>query len=131
MVILENTMEAVLRDMRAAQLEAEGAQPDAKGQVPPVPLPDFKALLRQVLDYVVKVKRRHGRKVEAVGLEDLDPAFADAYRNISQLIEKVPDLPVSPIDVLQQRIAAAGYRCEEISGRRMRWRAGEIGRAHV
>src|SRR3546814_9702938 len=87
MVILENTMEAVLRDMRAAQLEAEGAQPDAKGQVPPVPLPDFKALLRQVLDYVVKVKRRHGRKVEAVGLEDLDPAFADAYRNISQLIE--------------------------------------------
>jgi len=43
-----------------------------------------------------------------------------AIANIRGLIDEFPDLPVSPLDALRERVEAAGYSMGELSGRSLR-----------
>lgn len=80
----------------------------------------FKDVLRRCLDRMfnafksefvngVLVKKR-------VSLND--PSYASAVEKINQLIDALPEIPLSPLDAVADRLRAEGFSCEEVSGRR-------------
>lgn len=57
-----------------------------------------------------------------------DPAFLRAVEEIRGMIDGLPVIPLSPLDLVRDRIEEAGYVVEEISGRQLEWRQGRIQR---
>jgi hypothetical protein len=53
-------------------------------------------------------------------------AISAAFARIETMIETIPDLPVSPVDALIERLEANNIRTGEISGRNLCYREGRI-----
>jgi len=144
-VVVESTMEALMRELSSDQQgddddvdvakPAEEEASDIESVVGTKP-PDFKDALNTMLDRIMtlSVKRSPDADPEKVPVED---PFAIAEANaIRRLIEQFPDLPLSPIDDIRDRIEQEGRRlhqagfierpwvADEISARRMRVRNG-------
>ena len=52
--------------------------------------------------------------------------ISEAFARIEALIDEIPDLPVSPVDALVERLEANNIRAGEISGRTLCYREGQI-----
>lgn len=65
---------------------------------------------------------------ERTDTRTINPEVAAAYDSINALIDQLPELPVSPLDALVERLEAAGVRVGEISGRSLAYRNGRIER---
>lgn len=119
-ILIQSTGETLLKEILRDQEEAIEA-----GELR-IDMPDYKALLRRTLDTITTVTRREGGARQVIDLAEREPDVAAARDEILGMIEELPDLPVSPIDIIRQRIAAAGYTCEELTGRKLRWLDGAI-----
>ncbi|KKN86197.1 hypothetical protein LCGC14_0270660 [marine sediment metagenome] len=65
--------------------------------------------------------------VDALGGDrDQYDAINEAFARIDQLINEIPDLPVSPVDALIERLEANNIRTGEISGRTLCYRENRI-----
>lgn len=138
-IVIESTMESLMREL-AGESSLDGAEdaseiPDdalpAEGTRPP----DFKAALGMVLDRIMQMSVKRGKDdPEKIAVEDpFCMAEADAIR---RLIDAFPDLSLSPIDDIRDRVEAEGrrlhaeglldrpWRADEISARKMRVREG-------
>lgn len=85
----------------------------------------FRDVLSRVLDKIDVIVERDDygsvSRTTAVAKaenEEQAKAWERAKENIFRLIAAFPDLPVSPLDSIRERITAAGFTCGEISGRK-------------
>lgn len=148
-----DTAEELINRMVAALPEgiARADQDGVEGE------PEFKAVMERTLDRMAQRLRnevpetdieafgaalaRVRRMIEALpdtakeaapGIRRLAATLPEtstrAVRRIRALIDAMPDLPVSAIDEVRDRIEAAGFSCEEITGRSWECRGGRIAR---
>ena len=130
-IVLENTMEALLQDIIAAnkeeslgdgdddELSAEAmAALTTKGDVDLGAPLSFRDVLHRTLKKLTYYNEtnRYGN-VEQVELTSKESVRA--IERIGKLIDEMPDLPVSPIDQMRERIEQAGFVCDELSGRKL------------
>lgn len=134
-VVIESTMESLMR-----ALSADGESPseevaDDEGAEEGAQPPDFRAALSMMLDRIMQMSVRRG-KDDPEKVEVDDPFCVAEAEAISRLVDAFPDLPLSPIDDIRDRIEREGARlhaegriaapwvADEISARKMRVRGG-------
>lgn len=118
-ILVENTMQQLLEELA----EMDDVEDVAV---------DFRALFNRTLRRMVTSTW----KDEAGGSHKRDISASDAvlrekFEKIRSMIELLPDIPVSVIDEVKSRIAAAGYTIDEITGRSLEVRGGKIMRRSV
>lgn len=86
----------------------------------------FRDVLNRVLDKIDSIVERtdYGTVIRTTAIQkaenkDQAEAWAASKDRIRKLIEAFPDLPVSPLDTIREKIVAAGFSCGEISGRKL------------
>jgi len=139
-VVIESTMESLMRELAGeGQADTEVAldedgQPvvstptaeDEAAVVEGVKPPDFRDALRLLVDRTMQlsVKRPGADEPERIPVDDPDlVALADEVR---AMIAGFPDLPLSPIDDVRERIEAEGRRLFEAGAIERPWVADEI-----
>lgn len=140
-IVIESTMESLMRELAGegpvesedgVQEGSEEAEVEvAEGTRPP----DFRAALSMVLDRIMQMTVRRGKE-EPEKFPVEDPFCVAEAENIRALIEAFPDLSLSPIDDIRDRIEEEGrklldegvidrpWRADEISARGMRVKDG-------
>lgn len=133
-IVIESTMESLMREMANDDVRGdveEGVETDhsmsesieaSRERTAP---PDFRDALRLFVERTLQLTvRRPGAEPEKVVLDD--PWLREEAARIKALIDRVPDLVLSPIDEVRARIEAYGeskgknWIAEEISARGMR-----------
>lgn len=141
-IVIESTMESLMRELsgegssdddfdETADVEITEEDMKAEGTRPP----DFRAALSVMLDRIMQMSLKRGKEdPEKFPVED--PYCIAEAEDIQKLIEKFPDLSLSPIDDIRDRIEAAGrdlkekglnphgWSADEISARKMRVQDG-------
>lgn len=127
-IVLENTMESLLNDV-VMQNRPDILDPDAlddesglaavlQGEVVIDGNLTFRDVLNRMLDRLMYYNEtgRYGDVTQV--LVSSEEAMA-TRKMVRELIDKFPDLSVSPLDEIKRRIAEAGFVCDELSGRKM------------
>lgn len=128
-LVLENTGESLLNDVIAnrrgeelsgeEELTAEDvAKLTAKGDVDLGEGISFRDVLHRMLDRLayMETQDRYGNRTKQPIVSE---GYAESSARIRELIEQFPDLPMSPIDSIRERIEAAGFSFDELSGRKL------------
>lgn len=127
-VALQHTGESLLMDFvtEANKLYEKGENPVQK-TLSSVRLDrpvDFKDLMKRYHERLqwIKVQGRYGDvKVSHVGdhIKDKESqkAIYDSFADLAKLIDRLPDLPLAPIDYLRHELQKSGITVGEISGR--------------
>lgn len=132
-ITVENTMESVLRELaygvefdEAHGDGLEGGDPLAEankdGRVELGRAVSFRDILHAYVDGMFGAYERvtKGSKVlSSKRLTLLTPEFQAVADQVHELIDSMPDIPLSPLDLVARRIRDAGYTVDEISGRRL------------
>ncbi len=106
-------------DKAAAQERLEALKKRVDDQMAAVKLdkpPQFRDLLEVMLDRigVIKVMERYGQySTQKPSSEE----YADEENALRELIRELPDMPLSALDVINQRLREHGYEPAEVSGR--------------
>lgn len=82
----------------------------------------FKDILLAYIDsmFSANEQTRKGNKLLASKRISLtNPELEAAAQEVRKMIEQMPEVPLSPLDMVRERLAAAGYTVDEISGRRL------------
>jgi hypothetical protein len=124
-IVVEQTMEAAIRgtiaDILQKDVDEDGEAELSQSEVAGVELDnDFRIALHRMADRITTYKEtdRRGNVTETI----LDsPAVLDAMVQLHKAIDDLPLLPLSPIDVIQGRLAENGFTLGEISGRGLRF----------
>lgn len=131
-IVLENTMEAVLRDTVSGIL-GSGLDEDLEDDLSPAAAAaamtgstsvllgadiTFRTVLHRMAERLTTYKVRKGFSDWEVRTVESKEAL-QAVLNIKAMIDELPDLPASPLDVLRSRIEAAGFVVDELSGRKL------------
>jgi hypothetical protein len=126
-IVLENTMESLLNEIvlrsRPDILDADdmadstGIAAALSGEVYLEEGLTFRDVLHRMLDRLTYYceTTRYG---EVTKVPVTSPEAMETLALIDGLISEFPDLPVSPLDDIRQRVAAAGFVCDELSGRK-------------
>ncbi|MGZ1522188.1 strawberry notch C-terminal domain-containing protein [Xanthomonas citri] len=129
-IVLESTMEQLLKDVIAQHGqddEAEdgdvlsAAQAAKFGGSGPIDLGEglsFRMVLHRMLErlsFMQTTDRYGAREKQALNSDE----SREAIGRIRELIDEMPELPVSPIDSVREAIRAAGFVCSELSGRKL------------
>ncbi|MBS1773926.1 MAG: strawberry notch family protein [Bacteroidetes bacterium] len=113
-IAFSSTMGSFLEDMTD-----EKGLPVSDGSVI---MPDFSEVLRRGLDGVMRYTERgaNGEPVyRAFEVTELSPEAQTIYHSIRKRIDEIATgISISPIDVVIQKIKAAGYRVAEVTGRK-------------
>lgn len=83
----------------------------------------FKDILLAYVDSMFSANQqtRAGRKMLlSTRISMATPELEAAAEEVRKLIRAMPDIPLSPLDLVRERITEAGYTIDEISGRRLR-----------
>lgn len=144
-IVLEQTMESLLNEAIFAESELEIdddegvvlATPSLSTTMVVEPITYRDALLRSMdrLDSIV-LTNAYGtvERSSAIALAQ-NAEQADAWRalkdDLRERIMAFPDVPLSPLDVIRERIEAAGFTCGEISGRSLSMTTGDDGKMIV
>ncbi len=123
-IVVEQTMEAAIRgaiaDTLNKDVDDEGEVELSESELTGVELDnDFRIALHRMADRMTTYKETDRRGNVKVTVLD-SQAIRDAMVHIHEAIDDLPLLPLSPIDVVQDRLAAKGFTMGEISGRGLR-----------
>lgn len=143
-ITVENTLESALRDILAPNVIVDQAgmqvldDEDEDQEPAPLNADDFLGNLREKrLDRRVSfkdvlhtyidtlTKGFQWERVEVNGRKEMikhridlkDPSMDEAIAKIKALLEAMPEIPISPLDTVKDRIKEAGYSIGELSGR--------------
>lgn len=101
-VLVENTIQGILKD---AELDGGDA-------------PDFKDVMRRILGQLTKMSYTDDEgDLNRVDAAEGNEGMQATLSHINAMIDQLPDLPASAIDVVKGKIRDAGYSCGEITGR--------------
>jgi len=133
-IFLDNTMETFLseclehaREMSREELFDDAGMPDAPYT--------FSDVLKRTVRKLVKIRvtDRYGEQKEYdllddewmndALLRDLDPEIQDRLTRLTELvdreIDRLPEVPLSPLDAIHARLAKEGYTLGELTGRQL------------
>lgn len=121
-ILVDNTLTEILREL----YEEFGDAENIVGQR----APDIKDVLNRMLDQMCRASRKDPTTDERITVDvtEGNPEMRDRVDAIRALIDRMPDLPVSSIDAIRDRIEKAGYSCDEITGRQYEFRDGRVQR---
>lgn len=124
-IVVEQTMEAAIRgaiaDSLKKELSDDGEVELSQSEVAGVEIKnDFRIAMHRMADRMASYKEtdRRGNVTETVLNSS---AILDAMAELHEAINDLPLLPLSPIDVIQDRLAEKGFTMGEISGRGLRF----------
>jgi len=129
-IVLNNTMESLLKDLVArndvdiadsnelAEVDAGSLSGLLHGEVELAEEMTFRDVLYRMLDRLTYYceTSRYG---EVVKTPITSNEAMETVALIHHLVSEFPDLPVSPLDDIRRRITAAGFVCDELSGRKL------------
>lgn len=128
-IVLQNTMESLLSDVvmqsRPDILDAEALEDEAGGIAAALAgetIIDGDLTFRDVLNRMLSrltYFNETGRYGDVTKVPVSSEGAEKTMKHIQSLIDKFPDLPVSPLDDIKRRIAEAGFACDELSGRKL------------
>lgn len=114
-VLVDATLETLLKDLVENEKLVDGR------------MPDFKDVLHRVVTQLTVTRRRRGNEAPVeVNLADQYPDLAVRVEHVRRMIDEMPDLGVSIIDIIRERIEREGYRCGEITGRKFHIVEGDV-----
>lgn len=123
-IVLENTMESLLTDIvhelqpGIEESDAEEFGSSLMGEVELDGYLTYRDVLNRMLHrltyYLESSRYGEVTKVPVTSAE-----FLEVVATVDRLIGEFPDLPVSPLDEIRSRITAAGFICDELSGRKL------------
>ncbi|MDW9479049.1 helicase [Sinorhizobium meliloti] len=131
-VVIEQTMESLMRELAGLST----AEPDPDAEVTPeaeeqalalqgTQAPDFRSALLMMTDRILHMTVRRGKEdPEKVPVDD--PFTLAEAENIKAMIEKFPNLSLSPIDDIRGRIEAISHKLVAEAEISAPWRADEI-----
>ncbi len=82
----------------------------------------FRDVLRLYADnlfFAEEVRRKNGKVIGRKRLNLATPEMAESVKGIYALIDAMPEIPLSPLDLVRARIVEAGYSVDELSGRKL------------
>jgi hypothetical protein len=120
-ITLSNTMESMLDEFNVDEA---------------LDSPDFSIVMKKGLDGVMKLSKKDGRKKTSEPIQltpdDLTPeGRSEYYRILSKIRSTSTGLSISPLDILLDKITAAGYSVSELTGRSTRVDFKDDGSAFV
>lgn len=128
---IESTMESIIKDM----IEMDDKTEESDGRIRLGRNLSFKDLLHRYATNMFNVYQvvRNGRKIVSKKLVSMAPkGMENKVKEIHDEIDKLPvNIPISPIDVMREKIEAAGYSFGEVSGRKIRLSTDEEGVQYV
>lgn len=125
-IVVEQTMESLLKEVlsNTAMDGDEDVANNLNGQT--FPTLTFRELLERLLDKISVITERNDygsvsqRRVWAYAkTPEQKKALMETVKHLRALISTFPDLPISPLDTIRERLEKEGFRCGEISGRGM------------
>lgn len=127
-IVLENTMESLLADI-VMQNRPDILDPDALEDAAGLAAAlqgesiidgnlTFRDVLTRMLDRLTYFNET-GRYGDSRRVPVQSEGALNTMKLVRELIEKFPDLPVSPLDEIRRRVAEAGFVCDELSGRKL------------
>jgi hypothetical protein len=108
-------------DARAAELDKKSRSKPAE-EIQLGRSVSFKDILTAYVDsmFAANEQTRKGNKLlSSKRISLANPELEEAAQKIRELISVMPEVPLSPMDLVRERITAAGYTVDEISGRRL------------
>lgn len=127
-IVLENTMESLLNDVvmqnRPDILDSDAMDDETglaamlQGEVVIEGNLTFRDVLNRMLDRLMYYNET-GRYGDVTQIPVTSEAAMETIKLVRELIDKFPDLSVSPLDEIKRRIAEAGFVCDELSGRKL------------
>lgn len=127
-IVLENTMESLLSDVvmqnRPDFLDPESLDDGAavaaalQGETVIDGNLTFREVLSRMLDRLSYFNET-GRYGDVTQVPVKSEGALETMKLVRELIDKFPDLPVSPLDDIKRRVAEAGFVCDELSGRKL------------
>jgi len=134
-IVIESTMEALMRELASDSettsddsdevVDDAASNDDAVKSAGTRP-PDFRAALNTMLDRIMTISCKVSKDLDPERHPVVDPYAVAEAAEIRKLIEAFPDLSLSPIDDLRNRIEAEGSRLAKSGSIRSPWRADEI-----
>lgn len=112
-VMVDNTVQAVLEEV---------AQGNASK-------PDFKAVVHRTFSQLTKTYvsiTGDSENLPEVVEDDQDDSLLAMINRVRMMIDNLPDLSASVIDVIKSRIEQEGFSIGEITGRNIEYRDGEV-----
>ena len=136
-VVIESTMESLMRELAEDEGIEEGFHSDGEAVVEDVALnedavpeapkpPDFRDALRVMLERTMLLMVKSPGKDEADRIPVDDPDLVHAAEQVRAAIDAFPDLSLSPIDDIRERLEAMGAEFHENGRIEAPWRADEI-----
>lgn len=127
-IVLENTMESLLSDvvmqnrpniLNPDEMEDEaGIAATLMGETIIEGSLTFRDVLNRMLSRLTYYNET-GRYGDVTAIPVSSEGAIETMKVVQELIDKFPDLPVSPLDDIKRRIAEAGFVCDELSGRKL------------
>ncbi len=127
-IVLQNTMESLLGDVvmqnRPDILSSDALEDDAgivatlNGETVIDGNLTFRDVLNRMLERLTYYNET-SRYGDVTKVPVSSEGAAETMKLVQDLINKFPDLPVSPLDDIKRRIAEAGFVCDELSGRKL------------
>ncbi len=131
-VVIEQTMESLMRELAGLST----AEPDPDAEMTPeaeeqalalqgTQAPDFRSALMMMMDRILHMTVRRGKEdPEKVPVDD--PFTLAEAENIKAMIDKFPNLSLSPIDDIRDRIEAISHKLVADGVISAPWKADEI-----
>lgn len=126
-IVLENTMESLLSDIVArsrpdildvADDDGTALAATLQGETALDGGMSFRDVLHRMLDRLTYYNET-GRYGDVARVPVASEGAVETMKMIRSLIDKFPELPVSPLDEIKRRIGEAGFVCDELSGRKL------------
>lgn len=118
-ILLESTFGALLDDT-ARDEEGNRLSDSYLASMEPLDFRDhLKRALRQL--FILRLGEN-----EMVDLRAQGEQYARAFVEVGEMIDELPELPVSPIDTLIEQLSAEGWKVGEVTGRTLAYRGGHI-----
>jgi hypothetical protein len=115
-ILVENTIQSFLDELAEQEGDLEGAQ-----------FPEFKALVHRALTRLTSATRRNDRgETVRIDLTTNNATLRESVEKLRGMIERLPSMHASAIDVVKERINAAGFVCDEITGRGLEFTNGRV-----
>jgi C-terminal domain on Strawberry notch homologue/P-loop containing NTP hydrolase pore-1 len=116
LILVENTIQSFLEELAEKEDDLDGAS-----------VPEFKGLVHRALTKITNATQKGvDGKVRMIDLTVAYPALREPTDHIRSMIDRLPSLPASAIDAVKERINAAGFVCDEITGRGLELRGGRV-----
>lgn len=120
-IVLEQTMESIMNEINDSMTVDEKLQANNADGTNPLTVKDLLSRLMDKMCVIVRTEDygnvEHVSVIEAATNDKERTAAIESVAAIKTMIDALPNIIAMPIDVIENKLADAGYTCGEVSGR--------------